>query len=351
MIPHFALLLTVSLLALVAQTRRMPDAMRILLWLSVFTALTLFGGLRGNYVGADTIVYVSWFEDLGSLNMIWDSFGSSEFGIKSLYALGLLIGKDPTIILLITSAFASFFFIMGITRISKDPALSVFVLIAFGFFAFHLNGMRQGLALAVYMLAIPSLLSGSFIRYAAWVGLATLFHATAIFTLPMYFLFRQKFSLWILAAVFVIATGFVVFLDTAVQVAGLANERYATYADRTETGGALLTLFHVLLSVLFVLSRPIVRRDWRDNYDRLLTMMVFGSMILAVVTLSGSYVEMGRMAIYFTIAMIFLWPLLLLSIQDAKIRTAMTAGLLLSGTVFLAIFLNQIGGYIPYVLR
>jgi len=351
MIPHFALLLTVWLLALVAQTRRMPNATRILLWIGIFTALTLFGGLRGNYVGADTIVYVRWFEDLSASNMIWDSFSGAELGIKSLYAVSLWIGQDPTIILLLASALVSFLYILGISRISKNPALSLFVLIGFGFYAFHLNGMRQGLALAVYMLAIPHLLSGRFIRYAAWVGLATLFHSTAIFTLPMYFLFRQKFSVWILAALFVLAVLFVVFLDTAVQIAGFVNERYATYGDRTETGATLLTLFHVMLSVIFVLGRPIVRRDWRDSYDKLLMMMLFGSMIYVVISITGSYVEMTRMAIYFTMAMVFLWPLLLLSVQDTKLRTAMTAGLLLAATVFLAIFLNQIGGYIPYVLR
>jgi transmembrane protein EpsG len=350
MIPYFYMLFLTTGVAAVLENARMSRGVRVAGWVLIAAALTLFAGLRGDYVGADTIAYLNRFAYLSSQGLLWDSYGSAEIGIKLIYATALLVSDEPSSVLILASLVAVVAYIAGIFRNSDDTALSLFVFIAFGFFVFHLNGLRQGLALGFYLLAMSHIIGGSFWRYAAWVGVASLFHSSAIFTLPLYFVFRVGFSRWNLVLVVLLSVGFVLFLDQILSFVGVVNERYTAYGRRVETGGLLLTLFYVLLSSIFVLARVLVPVEARVRYDKYLMMVVFGAAIFVVVTATGSYVEMTRMALYFTVAMVFMWPILIGSIRDVQMRFLVLAGLVVSGSIFFAIYLGQIGGYIPYVL-
>lgn len=350
MIPYFYMLFLTTGVAAVLENARMSRGVRVAGWVMIAAALTLFAGLRGDYVGADTIAYVNRFAYLSSQGLLWDVYGSFEVGVKLIYAVSLFLSNDSVIFLILSSFLASSLYIWGIYRNSDDVALSFFLFIAFGFFVFHLNTLRQGVALGFYLLAVTHVIGGSFWRYALWVGVASLFHSSAIFTLPLYFVFRVGFSRWNLLFVVLLSVGFVLFLDQILSFVGVVNERYTAYGRRVETGGLLLTLFYVLLSSVFVLARVLVPAAARARYDKYLMMVVFGAAIFVVVTATGSYVEMTRMALYFTVAMAFMWPILLASIRDAQMRFLLLAGLIISGSIFFAIYLGQIGGYVPYVL-
>lgn len=351
MMPHFALLFGVSTVALIAQYRRFSGGIRYVLGFVIVLMLTLFAGLRGNFVGADTIGYIERFLYLVSIDADWDGTSSAEPGYKTLVLIARLISDDPTVFLIVTSGVVSGLLVAGAYRMALIPPLALFVMIAFGFYAFHMNGLRQGLALAVYVHALPSLLQGRPARYGLWVLAASLFHTTAIFTLPLYPLFRIGFSIWTLGFLMVMAGLTTVGLDFVFQFAGLANERYALYGQSTATGGAMLTLFHVMLAAMFMLGRPMVRREWRADYDKLLMMLLFGAMIFVIVQLTGSYVEMTRMALYFTISMAFLWPILLRSVRSPNVRFSVIVAVMGMGCVYFFVFLNQIGGYIPFTFR
>jgi hypothetical protein len=350
MIPYFFMLFATAGLAAILENARMSRGLRVSGWLLIATALILFAGLRGEYVGADTIAYINRFEYLKSLDQIWDVYGSAGAGIKLIYATALLTSSHHTYFLLLASTVAVALYLAGIFRNSDDVVLSLFVFIAFGFYVFHLNGMRQGLALGFYLLAIPHVIGGNFLRYAVWVGIASLFHTSALFTLPLYFVFRLGFSAWNLSFVVILSVSFVLFIDQFLSIAGLVNERYAAYGRRTETGAAMLTLFHVVLTAFFVLCRVLIPVEARVRYDMYLMMILFGTAIFIVVTATGSYVEMNRMAVYFTVVMVFLWPILVRSIRDPQIRFLLIAGLIVAGSGFYVIYLGQIGGYVPYVL-
>jgi hypothetical protein len=311
----------------------------------------LFGGLRGDTVGADTSSYIFRFEYLVSTDTIWDVQGSAEPAYKALLALARLLSSDPTTLLVVTSLVGSLLYVSAIRRLSPLPAISLFVFIAFGFYVFHMNGLRQGLALGVYMHALPALLRGRALHYGCWVLAATLFHASAAVALPLYFLFRLGFSMWSLGLVLVAAGTMTLSTGLIPQVAGLVSERYALYGQRTETGGSMLAAFNVLVAGIFVIARPLILPLLSKDYSIFLMMMLFGATIFSIVTLTGSYVEMTRGALYFTVSMTFLSGLLLQSIRGAMARGFAVATAVVAGSIFYALYLSQIGGYSPYVLR
>lgn len=350
MIVYFAILFGVSSLALFAQKSVFSQGVRNVIWGAIVLILALFAGLRGDFVGEDTIAYINRFMYLVANGDIWDRYGSSEPGYKVLLAVARLISDDPTSLLFISSFVASALYASAILRLSKDPAISVFIFIAFGFYLFHMNGLRQGLALGVYMHALPFVISKRVIAYAAVVVAASLFHVTAIFALPLYFVLTRQFSIWTIPMLMVIAAVAMSFSSVIFQFGALANDRYLSYSARTETGGERLTAAYTLVSIAFVVLRRAVNREWRREYDIFLMMLLLGTMIYIVVTIAGLYVEVVRIALYFNVALAMLVPILFNSLtSDQKIIFGFFVVSI--SCLFYFIFVGTIGGLIPYEVR
>jgi hypothetical protein len=203
----------------------------------------------------------------------------------------------------------------SIYTLSAMPAISLFVFITMGYYTFAFNGARQGIACAIYSLAFKALIDGKFRKYVVWVFIAFLFHKTVIIMLPAYFLCRQKFSLRFLLLIVGIGTVTALFFKKFAGIGIYISDSYAMYLEMEGTGAKLLTLFYVLLSGFFIVCRSAVPVDERKRYDCLLNMLILGSTIYVVVTYSGGYVELTRLAFYFQISAMFLWPILFKSIQ------------------------------------
>lgn len=351
MMPHFAVLFGASLLALLSENRRYSPGIALVFWVAIVATLTAFAGLRGDFVGADTIAYVNRYLYLVSVDAAWDVTGSAEPGHKALFAVARLISDDPAAGLLVTSGAAVFLYVTAIYRLAMSPSLVLFCFIALGFYVFHMNGLRQGLALGVYLHALPSMLSGRPIRYVLWVLAASMFHTTAIVALPMYMFFRSGF----LAPTIILLIGMsglvIGGLNSLWHLTDQLGLGYGHYRDRQETGGLMLTVFYVTLSAVLMLARPIIRAEWRSDYDKFLLMLIFGVMIYVIVTVTGSYVELNRLALYFTVSVVFLLPMFLKSVRNTWLRTIGIIFFILAACLYYYIFLGQIGGYVPYVLR
>src|SRR5690606_18400572 len=116
MIPYFYMLFLTTGVAAVLENARMSRGVRVAGWGLIAAALTLFAGLRGDYVGADTIAYLNRFAYLSSQGLLWDSYGSAEIGIKLIYATALLVSDEPSSVLILASLVAVVAYIAGIFR-------------------------------------------------------------------------------------------------------------------------------------------------------------------------------------------------------------------------------------------
>ena len=328
---------------------RFSNVTRNLIWGIVSVALILFAGLRADTVGADTNAYINQFYYLHAAELIWHD-GSFEVGVKLIYAIAVSLAESHTLLLVLFSTIAIPLSFISIRKYSKAPDLSLFLFITLGFFVFHFNGTRQGLAFAFYMMSFSAIDKGKFFQYSAWVLIGSLFHTSVIFTLPLYYVFRKKFSwrsiLWIALSMSI----FVVFTDVFFLVLGNFSERYASYADRSGQGGGLLTIFNIAISIIFIIGRYMIALPDRHTYDIMLNMFIAGTVVFILVALTNGYVEMTRIAIYFTVAEIFLWPQLLRRIRPSYLRFMSYLIVLAVHILYYFIFLNQIGYYIPYVL-
>lgn len=317
----------------------------------LFLVMTCFAGFRSSVVGTDTGGYAGHFEDA--------SFEDKDLGTGLAmlteepgfyYLEKVLSGLSNDYVWLLTgiAAVFCFFALRSISRNSAMPALSLFVFITLGYYTFVFNAARQGLAMAIYMTAIPFLIQKRFWPYTLIVLCAAMFHKTIVVAIPLYFVFRMKYS-W-KSLVVVIGGGLLVGyqLPNILSFSSTLEDRYLLYTVGRATGGYMLTLFYVILAVFFVLQRRYINKESLKRYDIFLHMLVVGSAIYIVVALTGSYVELTRFAAYFQVASIFLWAMLVRE-RRTPLSPLVYVVAIIGHLGYFAIFLSQMANLTPYL--
>ncbi len=313
---------------------------------AAFAIMVLVAGFRDEYVGTDTRAYTTAFEQYLSFADQWEG-SVMEPGYSVLKHLAGYISTDYWALLVTIAAVVVFCHMWSIYKYSGNPTIALFIFITMGYYTFFFNGARQGIACAIFTIAFGALIEGNFKKYALGVMVAFLFHKSVIIALPLYFLFRQKFTKYIFFALAIAALS-VFFFQFIYNLGTFISERYAKYQEIESTGGYLLTLFYTLLSIFFVFFRINIPPANRKVYDCFLNMLIFGTMIYVMVILSGAYIELTRIAFYFQIASIFLWPLVFKNIRASSMRYILGIGLVSAQLVFFYIFLSKIGNLTPY---
>lgn len=350
MIPYFIFLAISLLLANFAYKKQKPNALFVFL---LYVVLSLFAGLRNASVGTDSSAYARGFEDLTYLDRQFGrglSFLIEEPGFYFLQKCLGQVSNEYYVLLTGISLVFCFFILLSITKQSRMPVLSLFVFITLGYYTFVFNAARQGIAMAIYMNAISFIKDKKFWKYVFLVLCAALFHRSIIVAIPLYFFFEKSFSArtLIFAIIGGISIGFL--LPTLVNYGAELETRYAIYAEGRATGGYLLTAFYMILALFFVLQRRFMKEAVLHDYDIYLNMLIVGSAIYLIVSLTGAYVELTRFAAYFQISSVFLWPMLF-SERKYKLHNSLLLIALLGHICFFVIFLTRMANLTPYLLN
>ena len=79
-------------------------------------------------------------------------------------------------------------------------------------------------------------------------------------------------------------------------------------------------------------------------------MLVVGSMIYLMVTISGLYGEVTRLALYFQLSIILLWSYLF-TYRKRKLNLILSLSIIGVHLVYFYIYLKKIGGIVPYTMN
>ena len=126
--------------------------------------LVAVSGLRHWSVGTDASAYVATFEKTRSPDDALSSEMEPGFLIVALAAH--LLSDDYVAMFLLVAVIVNACFLLLIKKHSVNPAISLFTFLASGIYFFHFNGVRQGLALALFALGLSALLEAKPSRYA-----------------------------------------------------------------------------------------------------------------------------------------------------------------------------------------
>jgi len=200
------------------------------------------------------------------------------------------------------------------------------------FMLVHSSAMRQSIAINIFIYSIDFIYMKDAIRYYLCIGLAILFHASAVVLLPVYFfgLFNWKigkFSAFIIFSAFLSLFGVSKFLLPYLeQIVSTYFVKYELYLGPEKIGTGLGIIFNigVFLLLLFYLQNQ--KKD---------TTLVFKIAIISYFCLPIGLIMMmiGRIDMYFAPATLAALPIILMSIQNRLLK--LTFGVLL---IFMTVF-------------
>ena len=165
--------------------------------------LFLILSLRADTLGVDLENYKQFYEfyqtlSFGEIMRGFRLIGGSthDLGVESGYVLlNWVIGKlgfSFHSFLVIYAAIVVTSISVFIYRYCDNAALGFATFISLGAFVSFFGILRQSLALAIFLFAIPSLEKRKFWRYLAYVVLAGLFHQSLFIAIALYFLAKLK---------------------------------------------------------------------------------------------------------------------------------------------------------------
>lgn len=271
-------------------------------------------GLRGYYIGADTIQYIRSFNR--AIIKQWPKIqyvkDGNEIGFSIFEKIIASITSNPTVYLCICSFIMISAVIFFGYRKCEDPFLFLFLHVTLGTYFFMMTGLRQGLAMSICLLSIGCVQRRRLLPFLALVFLAFTFHKSALLFLIVYFIAPMKVK-WKNTLIYIIAIIVFVILFSSFQ--NWFNELVGYEYGIEQTGNAqIFFLIIVLIMVLSLIYKDNVLRLSQNNI--ILYNMSFVTLALWSARLVSRTAE--RPAYYFQFAIYALLAQTIVSIYNKK---------------------------------
>lgn len=313
-------------------------------WLPLFT-LVLFASFRNYRVGTDTGTYIKNF--VNQLDYNYFSFRDGvELGYQLIEYFLLRITHNYFWLFFVTSFIVVFCYLYIFRKNSKDYITSVFIFITLGTYTFFFNGLRQGLAMAVFAFAIPYLITRNFYKYFLICIFASFFHTTALLMVPFYLLVNLNFKLLYK----LVATFFGSFILSKYLIAYIAstNERYESYTQTSENSGGLLTLgFYVIMLVILYISSYIYKIKDKE-FIQIFAFYALGvTFMIPIALLESNPSGPQRLLPYFTWTLALILPFLYKKINNNYIYIAS----FVLGLIYFYLTTSRFSNLTPYTIN
>lgn len=317
-----------------------------------FVTMVLAAGLRDRSVGTDTSTYIGNFQSLQTFADAM-TFGSytGEYGYWILNWLLHFVSDKYMVLLVVIAVVVVGCYQLTIVKYSLNHLISFFVFMTMGFYTFFFNGARQGIACAIYALAIGPLFDRNLIKYLGLVLLASLFHKTAIMTLPVYFVFNKDNTIKTNLLIFLIGVAGAYFFQNFVDLGKIFDERYQYYGTGTEGGGYYIIGLMSLIGCFFLIYKNFIH-VYREQYGLFLNMFLFGVMISVVSGLMGANPSgVLRFSLYFNISAVFLWPIVFKNLANLSGKILIIFIFVIGHLTLYALTTERFSNLIPYTFN
>jgi hypothetical protein len=336
--------------------------------------LVTFSAIR-YFVGTDYGTYLKLHLAIEPSNVA-DSYSESpvEIGYTTLSILVRSITAFPYAIFWITSILTVIPMYVAIKRGSRDLPFSILIYMLLAFYINPFNMVRQGIAVALLLLA-HTFYGKNRAAYYGLSVLAGLFHYTAwLAALAQWAILRWRPAMrtvvYVVAGTLLVGMLIVIvnIIDPTMvaSLLGSINPRYEGYLEGSRSGIGtylIITTRLALLCLVFVLMKH-SGDGLASNWGQYGPWVAFSAIGVCFLTIGTQAVNVGRIDYYFSVFLILLIPNLLRATDPT--RNATTHGLLgkaealatssrrvkvvftVLGSVYFAMFIANFSNLIPY---
>lgn len=283
------------------------------LWIYIII-LTIMSAFRGPEVGNDTDEYIRIFDVCQQPFFLETS--RYEHGYIWLNRFLRSFTDNSQILFIVYSLFVYFSIGRFISKYSKNKWLSVFMLLAYGFFSSSFTLVRQGITLGILLFSFDYIISGRKLKFLILIILASLFHSTSLLFIFAY-LARyirpsvKKFVISILIGLVALSI-FSFLLDSMFKLFPM----YEHYKSRSYIGDAgIANLFYIIISSLILVYSYLVlyKREGKSivssaeiKIDNTAMILVMFAIVIYILSMKANI--MDRIGIYYNIYSIILLP-------------------------------------------
>lgn len=316
------------------------------LFLIVYLAVALTSGLRYE-TGTDYFAYSGIYSDIYPLHTAIDRgqlfpiMTLIEPGYLFICSLFAMLGLSVNIMFLAISLTTTALLLNSIKNyIPKYFNFGVLSYFCFIFFLLDMSGVRQAIALNLFIFSIRYILDKRIFRFLFVISLAIVFHYTAAILIFFYPLYNMRFSKHTMITIIIISFCIFVFrfplISILFDILGKTfNNELLTSKLLNYTTNEFLTKSRVL-SPLMVIYIPIfiIAVLWQENLSKItpyynILLNIFMLFIVSVFILYESEDISVRVSTYFMIGFCLLLPLTLELIKIGTSRTIMATCILM----------------------
>lgn len=256
--------------------------------------------------------------------------------------------SDTTYFFAVTSAIICLAAGRYINKFADNKRYAVFFYYSIGLFAFSMAGLRQTLAMSICLFSYTSIKERKLLKFTLFMGLAFLFHKSAIFFFPAYFIAGVKWKFHTITAIVALYAMVCVFFSNIYEY--IAKWLDYDYGIESTGNGWVFLMILMIISILALIYRNDLLRVNPDNI--IFINLHFTVLALWIFRMFTRTVE--RPSYYYLYASIILLDKIL-SLKSEKDTDILTRKLLiLSSLFFFGIFfiyrLLRDGNLLPYVL-
>ena len=295
-----------------------------------FILIFIFLALRYNF-GSDYQNYYNGFININkyySINYFDDSIQFEVGWIFLCRVFGPLGFFSMIIFLAAFNCLVYYYFINKYVPV-KYYWLAVFIYVFNSeYMLIHASAMRQSVAIAIFLISIQYIYKKDIVRYLICIGIAWLFHSSALILLPIFFIGLWNFEIDKKTAIIIFLVFISLFIYTTTflpainEVVSLYFEKYEGYQEQAElsTGFGLIILSCLFIFILYY-------SELQNKQRTILFKVVLISFLL--LPISQSIMYLARVNMYFSPATIAVFPLVLTKIKKPLVQILFTSFLII----------------------
>ena len=287
MIPYYGLILWTGTLYGGIKHVRLKDKKKTFVCLA-FLSTVLLQSLRAEYVGGDMVQYLRGYELSAQRGWLDPVFNFELIFRILIHTLAVFhVPRQGFIAIMSVLCQAPIFYFFY--RRAKNPCLSILIYFTFGLFTFSFSGIRQMIAIGLFLLAVLQAEDEQWLKFTALILLAAMFHKSALIGIVVWPLSKIKVKNHIVH--FLMLGAFIVEIFMAPAIIQVAATLFGSYNTIQFTGAYACFLLYALI---WFISSLLIRCDAPWN------LYINCMYLAAAIQCLGLYhMNIGRVGYYF----------------------------------------------------
>jgi hypothetical protein len=310
-------------------------------YLTPFIVIIILNGFRDN-VGTDYPVYINIFYQI-------------KHNIPSLMEYGfywinkLFINKqDGYRYVLLVSSLISYFFMFKVIIREKIFVYGVFFIFTFGFVFTSNNIVRQSIVIPFFYWSVIYIEQKKILKYLSCILLAFLFHRSALFLIPFYWVDKIKLSnlKWIALLCLSTLISFSNLIPTIITKIVILLPKYQAYALSEYSSGIKSGATNIIYALVYLILLH-YKYLFENRREKIFLNIFLVGINISFVCMTVDF--MYRISFYFIFSLIIVIPILIKKLENRNNKIIITIFFIIISLLFWykTMLLND-HGCIPY---